>query len=144
MEQLPRSPYDEVSGMVYFGRMVDKIRLHQAGTLRADLHANLGAGFDALCCEFLEIDYQKLCQEVARAGTDEELLLWCRRQGRNPSPLTIRLWNWALTRRGWRDDLSERLQQRLAEGGWSDRTDVQTIFDYIEIDEGRPPRGCNQ
>lgn len=141
MENVPRSPYDEVDGMVYFGRMLDKVRLLQAGTLRADLHQNMGAGFDGTCCEFLGVDYAALRQEVEQGGTDEEILAWCRKNGRNPEPLMIQLWNWALTRRGWRDDLSERLRMRLTEGGWGDRTDILTLFDYIEIDEGRAPRG---
>jgi len=28
-----RSPYEKVGGIVYFGRMIDKIRLHEAGQL---------------------------------------------------------------------------------------------------------------
>jgi len=31
-----RSPYDKVDGLVYFGRMIDKIRLHTAGKLPAE------------------------------------------------------------------------------------------------------------
>jgi Domain of unknown function (DUF5069) len=30
-EQLPRSPYDMVGGVIYFPRMLDKIRLHARG-----------------------------------------------------------------------------------------------------------------
>ena len=44
---VPRSAYDRVGGLVYFARMLDKIRLHRDGQLRTDFHANLGAGFDA-------------------------------------------------------------------------------------------------
>ena len=29
----PRSPYDKVGGIVFFGRLIDKIRLHLAGKL---------------------------------------------------------------------------------------------------------------
>ena len=42
-----RSPYDQVGGIRYIGRMFDKIRLHAAGHLPEDYHANLGKGFDA-------------------------------------------------------------------------------------------------
>ncbi|MCX7713194.1 MAG: DUF5069 domain-containing protein [Chthoniobacterales bacterium] len=137
--QLPRSPWETVGGMVYFGRMLDKIRLHHAGTLRPDLIPNLGIGFDAACCEFLGIPYAQLRERVLQGGSDEEILQWCYQQGAPQSPHLIRLWNYAMTRRGWRDDLSERLQQRLAEGGWQNRTDIQTFFDYIDLDEGRDP-----
>ena len=37
-----RSPREEVDGLVYFGRMVDKIRLEQAGKLPPDYQENLG------------------------------------------------------------------------------------------------------
>lgn len=140
MEQLPRSPYDELGGLVYLGRMIDKIRLQQAGTLRSDLHANLGTGFDATCCEFLGVEYANLREQVLAGGSDTEILAWCEEQGSNPSSLLRRLWNGALTRKGWRDDLSDRLQLRLQESGLADRTDIHTLFDYIEIDEGRSPR----
>ena len=41
-EQLPRSPYDMVGGLVYFPRMFDKIRLHGRGDLPEAYHNNLG------------------------------------------------------------------------------------------------------
>ena len=37
-----RSPADLVGGVVYFGRMIDKLRLHHAGQLPADYVTNLG------------------------------------------------------------------------------------------------------
>ncbi len=59
-----RSPYELVGGLVYFGRMIDKIRLHSAGMLPAEYQALLGAAnsrsFDARCCRFLQIDYPAL------------------------------------------------------------------------------------
>jgi gluconokinase len=38
-----RSPYDKVEGIVYFGCMLDKIRLHGAGELPSEYIAYLGA-----------------------------------------------------------------------------------------------------
>ena len=31
-----RSPFDQINGLVYFGRMLDKIRLHAAGKFAVD------------------------------------------------------------------------------------------------------------
>jgi hypothetical protein len=139
-EQVPRSPHELVGGLVYFGRMIDKIRLQKTGALRPDLQPNLGRAFDATCCEFLGVNYEALCAQVEAGLSDDALLAWCEEEGR-PLPAYLRiLWNQAMTRRGWQDDLSSRLQERLAEGGWSDRTDIQTMFDYIDLDEGRDPR----
>lgn len=53
-----RSPYDTVGGIVQFGRMLDKIRLHAAGKLPAAWVEAMGVprGYDARCCRFLHID----------------------------------------------------------------------------------------
>jgi hypothetical protein len=37
-----RSPYDKVGRLVYFGCMLDKIRLHAIGKLPPDYQSNLG------------------------------------------------------------------------------------------------------
>lgn len=137
---LPRSPYEEVGGIVYFGRMIDKIRLAEAGTLREDLLPNMGRGFDATCCEFLGIGYDDLRVLALAESNDERVLEEVFARGRRPREIDRRLWNFALSRRGWRDDLSDRLRERLSEGGWQAREDVPTFFDYIDLDEGRPPR----
>jgi hypothetical protein len=42
-----------------------------------------------------------------------------------------------MRKRGWNDSGSEKLKQRLAEGGHQMRTDIQTFFDFIDLDEGR-------
>jgi hypothetical protein len=74
-----RSPYDKVDGLVYFGRMIDKIRLHAAGKLPAEYVPNLGAfdnfqGFDGRCCRFLNIDYLELAEAVKERSSETELL----------------------------------------------------------------------
>lgn len=132
-----RSPHDQVGGLVYFGRMVDKIRRHQEGTLPADLVENLGKGFDERCCRFLRINYSELCQRVKEGGSDEQILEWCFQRGRRPEPDDMEIWNDFMRKRGWNDEVSERLKFRLEEAGASHRTDIQTMFDYIDFDEGR-------
>ena len=132
-----RSPRETVGGLVYFGRMVDKLRLEQAGKLPADYHENLGKGFDASCCDFLEVNYERLRARVRGGGSDQELLAWCEEQGKKRSEVERRIWNAYLSKRGWRDDLSERLIFRKKEAGWQEREDIQTFFDYLDADEGR-------
>ena len=72
-----RSPRDSVDGLVYFGRMVDKLRLEQSGKLPKDYRENLGKGFDQACCDFLGVPYEKIRERVGEGGTDEEILKWC-------------------------------------------------------------------
>ena len=132
-----RSPREEVEGLVYFGRMVDKLRLEQAGKLPKDYHENLGKGFDASCCEFLGVAYGKLRERVRQGGSDRELLEWCQAQGRKREAGDRAVWNAYLSKRGWRDDLADRLEFRKKEAGWEGRNEMQTFFDYIDADEGR-------
>lgn len=132
-----RSPADEVEGLVYFGRMVDKLRLEQSGKLPGDYHENLGKGFDAACCEFLGVNYERLRERVRKGGSDRELLAWCEQEGRKRSAAERGIWNAYLRKKGWRDDLSERLVFRKKEAGWENRAEIQTFFDYIDADEGR-------
>ena len=134
-----RSPHEKTGGLVYFGRMIDKIRLQASLSLPEDYIANLGSGFDLRCVRLLGVSYSELADQVRSHpnATDEELLAWCNQHGRTPDAEQIDVWNECMRKRGWNDDLSERLQQRLAEGGFAHRTDIQTFFDYIDLDEGR-------
>lgn len=141
-EHLPRSPYDREGGLVYFPRLVDKIRLHQRGELPEDYHANLGAGFDLRCCEFLHVDYEALAAQVREGKSDAELLEWCCANGRRPGEGEIFMWNEYLRKCGWNDHYSERLRTRLEGLGLSARADIQTMFDLIEVDERREPGGA--
>jgi gluconokinase len=138
----PRSPYDREGGLVYFPRMVEKIRLHARGELPADYHANLGAGFDQRCCEFLHVRYEDLVGRVREGGPDAEVLEWCCRSGRRPTEAEIFMWNEYLRKCGWNDQYSERLRTRLEGLGMAGREDVRTMFDLIEVDEGREPGGA--
>jgi hypothetical protein len=135
-----RSPFDQVKGLVYFGRMLDKIRLHAAGKLPPGWEENRGTthsgAFDSRCCRFLRIDYAALEAGTLKGGNDEELLAWAFANGRKPSEEEIEVWNAFMTKRGWRDAGTRRLNERLAEIGLEPGT-VQTMFEFIDLDEGR-------
>jgi gluconokinase len=117
--------------------MVDKIRLEQAGKLPPDYRENLGKGFDGSCCDFLGVEYAKLRDRVRQGGSDRELLEWCQNHGKKRDAADRMIWSAFLGKRGWRDDLSDRLVFRKKEAGWSGREEMQTFFDYIDADEGR-------
>src|SRR6266516_1571834 len=85
-----RSPCEKVGGLVYFGRMLDKIRSHATGELPPDYQANLGKGFDGSCVRLLQVDYDELVE--------------CAKQG-----------------------------------GMAARSEVETMFAFIDADEGRSP-----
>jgi hypothetical protein len=141
-EQFPRSPYDTVNGLVYFARMLDKIRLHAAGALRADFHANLGRGFDGRCSRFLGVDYAALRERVLAGGSDEEVLAWCLTHGAHPNDEQVLIWNKFMLKRGWRDEddgSTRELEAYKASSNLSHRFDIVTFFDFYETDEGRRP-----
>jgi len=139
---LPRSAFDRIGGIVYFARMLHKIRLRAAGKLRTDFHANLGSGFDGLCCRFLGVTYSTVRDRVLAGGTDDEILAWCFTNGTRPSEEQILIWNKFMLKRGWRDeddDSTQELERYKASSGLAHRSDILTFFDYYEVDEGRKP-----
>ena len=138
-----RSPYVKTGGLYYFARMIDKVRIHAANRLPGDYQQVLGLGFDGRTCRFLRVDYKEFTERALEGGTDEELLHWCFTRGRTPTDEEIAMWNDWVCKKGWRDETSARLKQRLQESGFQDRTDIQTMFEYIDLDEGRDPRHRN-
>ena len=42
-----------------------------------------------------------------------------------------------MRKRGWKDEATQRLNGRKAESGLQDRADIETVFQYIDADEGR-------
>ena len=134
-----RSPCEKVGGLFYFGRMLDKIRLHAKGELPSDYHVNLGKGFDEKCVRFLRVNYDELAERVKKGGPDEEILQWCFSVGCRPSDDDLYVWNEFMRKRGWDDEVSVTLKRRKAEAGMTDRADIQTAFQFIDADEGRLP-----
>lgn len=139
----PRSPYDRQSGLLYFPRMLDKIRMLERGELAQDYHANMGKGFDERCCAFFHVEYGDLAERVRAGLADDEAFAWCCENGRQPSEADVFAWNEFIRKCGWNDKLSERLRARLEGLGMAGRADVQTMFDLIEVDEGRSPGGAS-
>ncbi len=138
-----RSPYIKVGRLVYFGRMLDKIRLHAAGKLPPEFVANLGDTtqpffFDARCCRFLGVRFAEIQARTLAGGTDEEILAWAEAGGTPNSDEACLIWNRFMTKIGWRDDRSSMLAKRVVEFGLAGRP-VETAFDLVDFDECRDP-----
>ena len=132
-----RSPHVKTGGLVYFARMLDKIRAEAGGELPEEYRANLGRGFDANCVNFLRMDYGRVVERVKQGGSDEEILQWCYDQGRRPTDEDMYVWNEFMRKRGWNDEISDVLKRRKRESGIAGRSEIETMFDYIDADEGR-------
>ncbi len=138
-DRFPRSPYDEVHGLVYFGRLLDKIRLHAVGKLPEAYIENLGHDqkFDGACLRFLGVSFKDLEKVVIAGATDDEAWNWCVKNGKTHTEEEIMIWNRYMTKCGWRDSMTETLNSRLRQIGKEDRSDIQTLFEYLDLDEGR-------
>ena len=71
-------------------------------------------------------------------GSDEDILEWSFGHGRKPDDEEIHVWNEYMRKRGWNDEITETLARRKAESGMAERSEIQTMFNYIDADEGRP------
>ncbi|MGI8890619.1 MAG: DUF5069 domain-containing protein [Chthoniobacterales bacterium] len=138
----PCSDYQETKGLIYFARMLEKIRLQAAGRLDEGYFVGVDDPtlFDARCTRFLEVSYEEVITRTLEGGSDEEILDWCFQRGRQPSEEDIEVWNAFLVKRGWRDSGSADLQEAKNSAGWSDRNDIQTWVDLHDAEEGRIPR----
>ncbi len=144
-----RSPYARVGRLVYFGRMLDKIRLHARGALPADYLENLGDAkptvFDGRICRFLRVPFAEIqAQVLSRPDADDAAILaWteARAAALGHPPRTdeeCEIFCAFLMKRGWRDAGAPILAQRAAEPAVAGRP-IATMFDYLDFDEGRDP-----
>lgn len=127
--------------MMYFPRMLHKIRLHARGELHEDYHKNLGGvkAADGVCCNFLRVHYRDLRERVLQGGSDEEILEWCFEKGRRLNEGDLFIWNAFSSKLGWRDSVTSILEEAKRKQGITDRDDILTISDLIDFDEGRLP-----
>lgn len=138
-QQTPRSPYEKLGGLVYLGRTIDKIRLKHAGELRPDFFELMGKGFDARIMDYLGLDYATFAAFVLGGATDEQCVAYCAAHGRALSENALVIWNDFACKRGFNDSATTALENFKAGSGLSGRTDLTTIFEYMEVDEGRKP-----
>jgi Domain of unknown function (DUF5069) len=121
-----RSGYAKVGDLVYFGRMLDKIRLSQQGLLPSGY--NLGDQnplfFDGVCCRFLQVEYRGIIDQVGTGRSDEEILEWAYQAGRRPPQDEIRCWNSFMTKCGWRDKSTASLNR------WKNYSDWRIVRMY--------------
>ncbi len=136
-----RSPYDKtVGGVHHLGRMLDKIRLMQAGRLPEDYHRNYGlsVGLDGNLCGFLNVRFEDVAARVAQGGTDEEIAEWIFSHGLRPNRVQANVWNEFVRKLGWNDRLASFVAKIKMESGLADHP-ACTTFELIELGEEREP-----
>ena len=91
-----RSCYAKVGRLVYFGRMLDKIRLHAAGQLPPEYQKNLGETQGALLdvsSRFLGVRYADVRDRVLAGDIHEAVLAWAHAHGTPRSDEDCHMWN---------------------------------------------------
>ena len=136
------SDYVETSGINFFARMLDKIRLNAQGLLPDGYHLGFSdpTSYDARFCRFWEVDYDQLAARTLKGGSNEELLAWCFQGRKRPNEDQILVWNSFIIKRGWRDSGAPGLVVEKKLSGFADRDDIQTYVDLHDADEGRTPK----
>jgi hypothetical protein len=140
----PVADHLKTRGIVYFARMIDKVRLHAAGQLPADYVVHLGFAndttLDARFCRFWSLDYDKVKARALRPGTADEVFddLFAGRLPLNTEHVFA--WNLFLLKRGWRDSASAGVAAGKAASGFAHRDDIQTWADLHDAEEGRTPQ----
>jgi len=132
-----RSPYDKTCGLVYFGRMLDKIRSLIRGELAPEYMENFEKDFDQKCVMFLGVNFELLVNYVKEGLTDQAILQSCFGMGHRRSVGEIHMWNEFMRKRGWNDELSGTLENQKKKRAMLSRSEIQTMFQFIDADSGR-------
>src|SRR5207253_11368179 len=92
--QPPITDYKKTKGLIYFARMLDKIRLHAAGRLAPEYFVGVEdpTYFDARCTRFVGVNYDDLAERTLKGGSDEEILERCFVRCRKPGEVEIVIW----------------------------------------------------
>ena len=132
-----RSPYEKTCGLVYFGRMLDKIRRLAGAELPPEYVEDFEKDCDQKCATFLGVSYELLVDYVNEGLTDQAILQSCFGMGHRPSEGEIHMWNEFMRKRGWNDELSGTLEDQKKKRAMLSRSEIQTVFQFIDADSGR-------
>jgi hypothetical protein len=127
-----------MQGWMHLPRLIDKIRLQQAGKLHEDYQPNLlNKGFDQRWLEASGVMADALVEVVKKAITDGEVCDWIGREVRRSTKEKENFNEFLLNYGREGDELRERLAERKREAGMAEREDIQCFVDFIDADEGR-------
>src|SRR6266404_2939718 len=91
------------------------------------------------CVKVLGVSYNLVVQYVNEGLSDGAILQSCFGMGHRPSEAEIYMWNEFMLKRGWHDDASQTLKQLKREEGLTARSEIETIFQLIDVAEWRAP-----
>jgi gluconokinase len=130
----PRSPYEKLGGITFLPRTIDKMRAHIAGSAGA---YNAKTGFSTQLFDLLSVTPDEF-EEIVKANPTDQAVLDVLMARRPLSQADIDEWNERSINRSPTDDAGwARHWKQLEDAGYGDRKDVRTMYDRLDLDDGR-------
>lgn len=131
----PRSPKQEMAGLVHLPRMIDKGRAYKENKLADYIFP---CPLDKIILNFLRVDTEVFAN-MTRDKKDAEINDWAKEQTESKSQSDLDFINKQILER--RPDSEDRLEyfNDLRNKIDPSRTDVNTWADLIDLEEGRLP-----
>ena len=140
--QYPRSPKVQAGGLCHLARLIDKIRMRNAGLIQD--YNYLTIGFDKYLLDKLEIQGSDLEKRVLQGGTDAEIADWVKVNGKTLTDEEKTQWNEMVLYGGPKNDQAQQRFNAKVEAVAKKRgvsvdqlPKVSTWADCIELDEDR-------
>ena len=134
----PRSPRETMCGWMHLPRYIDKIRLHLAGRLHTDYQPNYAKGFDGAWLKAAGVTHEQFVEVVKNTITDGQVADWVfanvKKSDADKKAHAAGMFDYPKA-----DDqaMQDRLKQRKEQAGLTDRSDIKTFVDFIDVDEKR-------
>ena len=140
--QYPRSSKEQVAGLCHLGRLIDKIRMRNAGQIQD--YNYLTVGFDKYLLDKLEIQGTDLEKRALEGGTDEAIAEWVKANSKTLTDEEKAQWNEMVLHGGPKNDQAQHRFNAKVEDVAKKRgvaveklPKVATWTDCIELDEER-------
>ncbi|MDR4461114.1 MAG: DUF5069 domain-containing protein [Nitrospirales bacterium] len=140
--QYPRSPKEQVGGLCHLGRLIDKVKMRNAGQIQD--YNYLTVGFDKYLLDKLEVKGEDFEKRVLQGGTDAEIADWVKSNAKSLSDVEKAEWNDMVLTFGPKAPMAQKAfdeyKAALAKKSGvpvESLSHITTWFSLIEHDEGR-------
>ena len=140
--QYPRSPKEQVGGLCHLGRLIDKVRMRNAGQIQD--YNYLTVGFDKYLLDKLEIKGEDFEKRVLQGGTDVEIADWVQANGKALTDEEKAEWNNMVLTFGPKAPMAQQAFDKNLAAIAQKRgvtveqlPSIKTWFELIEHDENR-------
>jgi len=136
----PRSVREKLGGYVHLGRMIDKAKAANAGTLGEYIYP---CPLDKRLLDFVEISAEEF-QGGVKGRNDREIVEWFTTRGKPHTDKEVQAWNQTMLTRG--PDTEEKWEyfKTLRDAIDPTRTDIESWADLLDLEEGRTVPARNQ